>query len=37
MSASKTTSETSYSTEEHRVYFQLLSYEIHSSHSDNTS
>jgi hypothetical protein len=37
MSASKTTPETRQSTEEHRVYFQLLSYEIHSSHPDSTS
>jgi len=37
MSASKTTSETRHSREEHRVHFQLLGYEILSSHPDSTS
>ena len=36
MSAFKTKSETRQSREEHGVYFQLLDYEIHSSHPDST-
>lgn len=37
MSVSRTTSETRHSREERRVHFQLLSYEILSSHPDSTS